>query len=476
MKIDKKIIVLITILVGFTYTYSQGHGSLEQYMLDAVQNNPLVKQKFAEFNAALQRVPQAASLPDPEFSAGFFIKPMELESGSQLADLRLMQMFPWFGTLKYAKDEMSLMAKAKYEEFRDAKFKVMFDVQKSWYELHKVQKNIEISVKNLEILNTLENLALIKFKTASVSGVSNSVSKKSPSAMANANVSSGGMSGMSGNTNLSGLGVTKSINTGMSNASMQSNSSGLADLYRIQIQISDLENEIELLKNQKTTLTAQFNSTLNRDMLEVVTLPETLVKQELKISVNQVLDTILTKNSMLEMLRFEQKSLEAKKEMVIRMGYPMLGLGLNYAVNKKNPMSTSAMNGEDMIMPMVSVTIPIYRKKYHAMKLEVDNLKESTEYRGQALKNNLRTEYYENLQNYQDANRRIDLFSKQVTLSNQTLSILIKSYSAGANLTDLLIIQQQNLDYELKQVQALADYNTAIAYFNRMMAFSQINN
>ena len=135
-------------------------------------------------------------------------------------------------------------------------------------------------------------------------------------------------------------------------------------------------------------------------------------------------------------------------------------------------MSTLDMNGEDMIMPMVSLTIPIYRKKYKAMKLEADNLMEGTAHQTQALKNSLRTEYYAILQNYQDANRRIDLFSKQAALSNQTLSIMIKSYSAGSDLTDLLIIQQQNLDYELKHVQALADYNTAIANFNRMMAYT----
>jgi len=49
---------------------------------------------------------------------------MELVNGNQLADIRLMQMFPWFGVLKYAKDEMSLMAKAKFELFRDSKLQV----------------------------------------------------------------------------------------------------------------------------------------------------------------------------------------------------------------------------------------------------------------------------------------------------------------------------------------------------------------
>ena len=93
---------------------------------------------------------------------------MELVNGNQVADLRLMQMFPWFGVLRYGKDEMSLMAKAKFELFRDAKLQVCYDVQRTWYELYKVQKDISISEKNIEILKLIERLALVRFKSASL--------------------------------------------------------------------------------------------------------------------------------------------------------------------------------------------------------------------------------------------------------------------------------------------------------------------
>jgi len=81
-------------------------------------------QRFNEYQAALQKIPQVNSLPDPQLEMGVFLSPMELMAGNQVADIKLMQMFPWFGTLKNAKDEMSLMAKAKYEAFVDAKLQV----------------------------------------------------------------------------------------------------------------------------------------------------------------------------------------------------------------------------------------------------------------------------------------------------------------------------------------------------------------
>ena len=92
-----------------------------KYLEIAAKNNPGVLQKFTEYKASLQKIPQVGSLPDPELSMGVFLKPMELVGGNQVADFRLMQMFPWFGVLKNAKDEMSLMAKAKFELFRDTK-------------------------------------------------------------------------------------------------------------------------------------------------------------------------------------------------------------------------------------------------------------------------------------------------------------------------------------------------------------------
>jgi len=89
-------IIFIVFLLYFNVflsisTYSQSD-SLYPYLTIAAQNNPSVFQKFYEYKAALQKVPQVGSLPDPELNVGVFIQPMELVDGKQVADLRLMQM------------------------------------------------------------------------------------------------------------------------------------------------------------------------------------------------------------------------------------------------------------------------------------------------------------------------------------------------------------------------------------------------
>jgi hypothetical protein len=151
----------------------------------------------------------------------------------------------------------------------------------------------------------------------------------------------------------------------------------------------------------------------------------------------------------------------------------MVGLGLNYSLIQKdvNAMSPD-MNGVDMIMPMVTVTLPIYRKKYKAMREEVDLMKTANQQGWQATSNSLQTEYYEAIQLYQDAGRRMKLYENQHGLADKTLNILQKSFSvSGTGLSELLRIQQQMLDYELKEIEATSDNNISIAWLKRLGCF-----
>jgi hypothetical protein len=47
---------------------------------------------------------------------------------------------------------------------------------------------------------------------------------------------------------------------------------------------------------------------------------------------------------------------------------------------------------------------------------------------------------------------------------------MLKSFSvSNSALTDVLRVRQQTLDYEFKKVEAVADFNTAIAWLKRLM-------
>jgi outer membrane protein TolC len=477
----KLLITLIALGSCLTGNSQQYPDSLIRYLEIAAGNNPGVLQKFKEYEAALQKIPQVGSLSDPELSMGVFLSPMEIMDGKQVADIRLMQMFPWFGVLKYAKDEMSLMAKAKYELFSDAKLQVFYDVQRTWYELYKVQKDISISEKSIEILKVIERLALVRFKAAPSEG-SGTASSNPDTFSGSAQKNNTGSSGMKTMGSLQGnKGSEVSIPTPlqMQAGSMGSSlsNSGLTDIYRIQIESGDLENNIELLKNQKSTIMAQFNTYLNRPVISPVFNDDNISVDSLELSLIAVSDSMLKNNPMLSMLEYEKQSIEARKKMITRMGYPMMGLGINYSLISKTqfPMGTASMNGKDMIMPMLVVTLPVYRKKYNAMQKEAELMKTGTSENYQAAANSLQADYYQAVQLYQDAQRRIKLYNNQYQLATKSLDLMLKSFSvSNSALTDVLRVRQQTLDYELKQVEAVADFNTAIAWLKRLMAFSQI--
>ena len=59
----KKILLSILILLALTPLVQAQ--TLEEYLVMAGENNQELKARYAEYQAALQKVPQAGGLPDP---------------------------------------------------------------------------------------------------------------------------------------------------------------------------------------------------------------------------------------------------------------------------------------------------------------------------------------------------------------------------------------------------------------------------
>jgi outer membrane protein TolC len=170
------------------------------------------------------------------------------------------------------------------------------------------------------------------------------------------------------------------------------------------------------------------------------------------------------------MLESEQASYVAKKQMVTKMGYPMLGIGVDYVLIDARPGNTSMMNGKDMIMPMVNISLPIYRKKYRSMVKEAELGRTSAMQAVQNTRNDLYVQYKETFAYYKDAERRIDLYAGQADLAKRTLDLLITGLATGSKSYDeVLRMQQQLLDYRFKLVEAVVDQNLAVAGFESLM-------
>ncbi|MFA5814949.1 MAG: TolC family protein [Bacteroidales bacterium] len=455
--------LFLVFIASWATSAAQQTDSLSGFLKEAASNNPGLRAKYSEYLAALERVPQAGALPDPEMQFGFFIKPMELLGGNQVADVRLMQMSPWFGTLKAAKDEASKMALAKYEEAQSVKNELFFQVKSSWYQVYRTKQEIMVAEKNLALLRSLERMALIRFKTAGISSAAGSGGASSGMEAAQKTENSGMAGGNMGNTSAGSGGNSGNMANSPESSMGSSNQGGMVNLLRVQIEIGSLENRLAFLKDQLITDKARFNSNLYRKPDTEVFISDSLMESPLPGSLALLADSIVN-NPMIKMYEADRAANEAKINMVTRMGYPMVGMGLNYSLIQKRPEATSMMNGQDMIMPMFSATLPIYRKKYNALRREAEFLRDAAAESAQNVRNELTVNYQEGVQLYNDADRRVELYKRQASLAEKTITLLTRSYStAGTDFEEILRMQQQLLNYEFKHIEALVDRNTAIA-------------
>ncbi|MDP2424713.1 MAG: TolC family protein [Bacteroidales bacterium] len=463
---------LFSILIFFLAGHANSQ-HLDDYLFIAAKNNPGLKAKFNEYQAALERAPQVGSLPDPQLSFGIFIKPMQRFTGNQVAEISLMQMFPWYGTLSEAKNEASLMAKAKFESFNEAKSLLFYEVKATWNVLYLLEKEIGIAEENIRILKMLEQIAISRFvgggeKPQGSAGMKTGEQMES-------SVSSGDMN--TGQAGMNAMGTLKEdtkSNTSTMNSMVRQDIMGgggsMVDVLRVQIELNELYYKLALLKDSKQPLLAQFNKLLNRTSGEVVMMPDNIPVATLPAQVSEIPDSIRLNSPMLKMLEKEEEAFMAQGNMNRKMGFPMIGVGLQYSIFRPREGNQSMMNGKNMLMPMATISIPLWRKKYNAAVQEAGFMQEAVIEQRRDVSNQLMVSYEEAIKDYKDAHRRIELYQQQTALAQQVLNLLTVQYTtAGSDFEEVLRMQQQLLEYRLKGLDARVDGHVAVAMLERLM-------
>lgn len=464
MKIKLRYLPIIFFLLGFLKVNAQNN--IDALLRFAAENNPGLKARYNKYMADMQKVNQVGSLPDPDLSFGYFIEPMELIGGNQVAQIQFMQMFPWFGTLKASKDEASAMALSSYELFRAEKEDLFYNIRNNYYQLYYNQKQIQVYDTTLVLLKSIEQLLLSRTGinisgNASPVNTENQMSDKK-SARANSQM------GMNTNSQKSDQQGSSMNNQSMSGSG---NGSAFSDLLRLQVEIRELESNMEFLKNRKQILTFQINTLLNRKSDIEVDIPANIDIPDFDFYNPALFDSVKANNPMIRMNKADILAYQQRQRMNKKMSYPMIGIGLNYAVINKSEMSTSAMNGSDMIMPMLTLKLPIYRKKYNATVKEALYLENAATEQLSNAENMLFIEFSEYLFGLKEADRKLGVYKDIISLTQNSFNILLIQYSSSASDLDALIrLHRQLLDYRLNIAQAQVDKLTAIAGLQKILS------
>lgn len=466
----------VTSFTATAVAQGQPKDSLAHYLNVAVENNPGVKAQKLAYEAFLQKIPQAGAYQDPELSMEFYTKPMDIVGGKNIGNVSVMQMLPWFGTRKSARVEANHMANMQDQQYRETLDNLTLQVHTQWYNLQKLNEQLHNNEENRKLLQQLEQLAVRKFSAPTNSAKITATPKvSSNTASAPSTAASGGMGGMGMGGGAKATAAPSASMSSMSSGGGMSDSgaSGMSDVLRIGLELIEIENNIESLHSQIKAEKAKFNALLNRDTNTEVVVGD-IAKVNFLYSEQDALLAIEANNPMLGMITEEGLAYKAKAEMDRKMSYPMIGLGVQYMIiGKTNDMMLAMgdMNGKDMIMPMMTVTLPIFRKKYKAQQEEGKLWWKSSEQKFQDTYNTLKSEYYSYKSQLDDAVRIVTLYEKQTTLAQTTYNLIIKEFVTGkSDLTNVIQVQRQLLDYQLKKAEAIANYNTMVASIQKLLA------
>jgi len=407
----KRYRIIIGLLLLLITSASSAQQDLNVYLQTAAENNPGLKAKFKEYMASLEVAPQVKVLPDPQLAFAYFISPVETRLGPQRFKISASQMFPWFGILD-AKENVAIeLAKSKYEIFLEAKSKLYNDVRSTYYNIYFIRRAIDISRENLSILNSFQKLANIKVESGKVSAV---------------------------------------------------------DEYRIEMEIGDLENQLALLIDQEVVLDVLFNNFLNVENNQNIHTPDILWTNDLAFDKEDILDSIRSGNHQLLVLSLQQQALSYREELASKQGKPDFSIGFDYTFI--GPGSNNLAGTDAFVFPMVGISIPLYRNKYKAMVNEVIYLQESKELEFSEKVNILESVFENSWKDYNDSNRRIQLFISQTELAELSLKLLETEYATGnKNFEEILRMERKLLQYGLSLEKARSDKQASISFINYLM-------
>ena len=380
---------------------------LEAYVQEAAQNNSGLRSTHDQYLAALESVPGTGTLPNPEISFGYFISPVETRVGPQQFRFSAMQMFPWFGTLSSREKVSEQMAKAKFETFIAERNQLALEVKTIWFGLYELEHSIKITEQHLEILHSFEQLA-----------------------------------------------TTRS----------EQGKGSMVDILRIQMETAKVENDLKFLKDKREIMIADFNRVLGRESNQSLTVRDTLPPAQLSWIKSQLQDSILSKNPGLKRFQRQSDAMALSGESVRKSGLPSFGVGINYIATGPRQGTTVEGNGRDAFLPMISLSLPIYREKYNSRTTEAELLQQSYESAEEDLANRLQVQMESVWREYEDAKRRDTLYSEQLEKAKQTQEILILGYTtSGKDFEEILRVQRMILDYEAQRVRAIRDQYIKIA-------------
>lgn len=384
--------------------------SLEFYLQEAEQNSPMIQALELRYNIAKEKVSEMNTLPNTTVAAGYFVSEPETRTGAQRARFSVSQMLPWFGTITARENYASSMAETEYAEIVIAKRKLALSLAQSYYNLYGIQAKQKVLQENIDLLKTYETLALTSVEVGKASAV---------------------------------------------------------DVLKLQIRQNELQQQKEVLEQSYLAEQAVFNNLLNRDESIAVE-----VVDEMEIPLD---DPMLNKEDLglnPELLKYDQlyESVTQSELLNQKENAPSFGIGLDYIpVSERTDMAMSD-NGKDIVMPMVTFSIPIFNNKFKSVTKQNELRQKEIELQKTERLNVLENAYADAISQRNQARIAHQTQAKNLKQAKDAEEILIKNYETGTiDFNDVLDIQELQLKFQTNQIQSVQLYYLQSAIINYLI-------
>jgi outer membrane protein TolC len=395
---------ILLILVLLTSTLTEAQ-HLEDLIQEAVSNSPEIQKYEYQYKIASEKINEVNSLPNTDFNVGYMAIGPEMDMPMERFRVSVMQMIPWFGTLSARKNYASSMADAQYVEVTIAKRKLALSISENYYQLYEIKEKQEVLEKSITLLQTYERLALTALEVGRASAV---------------------------------------------------------DVLRLKIRQNELRQEIDVLIQQNKGLEAALNSLMNRaittkiDLISSMEIPknddfynyESLAVNPELVKYDKLYESV------------EQSELVNQKE-----SGPTLGFGVEYINQENSSMITSPF--KDMVMPMVSLSIPIFNKKYKSQTIQNDLRKQEIQFQKEERLNVLSAELSKAISLRNQARIKFNTLGENLKQAEDAEEILLKTYETGTiDYKDVLDIQELQLKFQMGQIEAIKLYYVQTVLIN----------
>ena len=389
----------------FFAAFAQGQ-QLNDYIQEALDNNPEIQAYLLRYDIAREKVNESNTLPNTDVGLGYFLSEPETRTGAQIARISVRQMLPWFGTAASRQDFASSMAETDYVDYQIARRKLKLAVAESYYQLYGLMASQGVLDENIQLLQTYETLALTSVEVGKAS---------------------------------------------------------IVDVLKLQIRQNELQQQKEVLEEQFKAAQTDFNNLLNRDVrYSIAPIPEVSMPADDPIAVDS-----LQLNP--ELLRYDKMYESVTKAELLNQKEraPMFGIGLDYVPVQERPDVAFSDNGKDILMPMVSLSIPIFNKQFGSRTRQNELRKEEIAVRKQDRLNMLETAYAKAVSQRNEARIVFNAQVKNLKHAQDAEEILIKNYETGTiDFKEVLDIQELQLKFQLHKIESLRQYYIQSALIN----------